>query len=247
MAITPQTTAKEIGEALNNLIDPGLIVPVDSPQVIAILDALDQLAIVDKDRSLSMRALVVHMTGDLPGALAINDKCQGGDPINRLVILSNYSQAQESRELYREHCGPHTGYFTSTISYGIAAGAFHTIARFARDAERMHLDKVEKIGLEKIYMIDDLLSDFGISDEESGQLIETAGSILIEHGLMFLGTGPQIDVIDVPGELRTLHLTYRIATTATKAIEIYLEFIARLMNKGQTIPPGLHISFEGIA
>jgi len=247
MAIKPQTTAQEIQTALNALIEPGRFVPRDSEQVVSLLDSLDQLAKVDEDTAHALRALVIHMTGDFDGALAIDEQRQGNDPINRLVILSNYGRAAEARDLYIKHCGPHGGFFTRTVSYGIACGAFHAIADFARLAQKMHIDKLDQIGLDKILMSDKLLTEFGISDEESGRLMETAGTVLVDHGFMFLGDGPQIDVIDVPGELQTVHVTYRIATTASSAIDIYMDFIARLMDKGQTIPSGMHISFEGIA
>lgn len=247
MAIKPQTTAWEIGESIDNLILPGVLLPENDPRIVEIHDLLDHLAQSDLDKSMQLRALLVHMTGDLARAMAIDDQRQAGDPINRLVILSNYSHCMEAQALYKEHCRPDGGLFTSTVFYAIACGAFHTLANFARRARDLRFDKLESIDWEKFYMVDKLLTEFGISDEDSGKLMATAGAVLIDHGYMFLGESPHFDVIDVPGELRAVHVTYRIAATAASAVNIYLDFIARLMDKGQTIPPGLHISFEGIA
>lgn len=64
---------------------------------------------------------------------------------------------------------------------------------------------------------------------------------------MFLGDGPKVDVFDLPGELRAVHLTYRLATTAADAVGIYMDFIKRLFDTERTIPRGMHISFEGVA
>lgn len=246
MSIQPKTKRSELLVQINNLLLPGKFVDLESPDVSSIMDEIDRLYIADQDSALWARALMLHLAGDMAGALAVLDQCRTCEPMQRLVLLSNYSRCREAQVLYEAHCGPDSGHFTAGVVFGRVAGAFHKLAEFSRRAERMCLSNLDGIRLEEIYMVDQLLTEMGVTDEVSGDLMETAGAVLEEHGLMFRGSGPEIDVFDLPGELRTVHLTYRLSTTGAEAVAIYMDFINRLFNTQRTIPQGMHISFEGI-
>ena len=68
------------------------------------------------------------------------------------------------------------------------------------------MGQLEPADFTEITTIDDLLKEFGVSDSAAGEVMQTAGSVLTDHGLIFLGPGPDFDVLDVPGQLRTVNL-----------------------------------------
>lgn len=97
----------------------------------------------------------------------------------------------------------------------------------------------------EIYMATDLLEEFGVSDAEIASVIDTAGSVIHDNGVMFVGDGPGIDVFDIPGELRAIHYTYNLPVDSEKAVDMYMEFVERMAAKHQTFPLGFHVAFAG--
>lgn len=247
MTIKLQTVAPEIRKVLDPIIDAGVLLPFDGEVMQGIMRTIEQLGRVQRDDSLWLRAQALQMTGDIEGALKSVAECKKFDPLNRIILLLNHGRCSEAQELYIEACAPESGRFSESLLMGIGSGAFHKIAEFGRRAEEIRLKGLESVDLERFYMADKMLTEFGIEDQVAADLMGTAGTVMIEHGLIFLGEGPHVEVIDVPGELRSVHLTYRLAATASRAVEIYLAFIDRLLDSGKTIPNGFHISFEGVA
>lgn len=245
MTIKAQTTSNELLDRIGDVLERGLIVSPAAPEIVALFDEIDKLDNADHAAAVEMRALLLHITGDLNGALAVLDQCQQCDPLSKLVVLSNYSKCAEARKIYAKFCAPSGGFFTLTVHFARAIGAFRLLAEFARQAQQMKLSNLKKINLEEIFMVDHILATFGVSDEITGDLMETAGSVLADHGLMFVGESPEIDVFDIPGEFRAVQVTYHVPAGPKEVSDIYLEFIERLLERDQSIPRGFHISFEG--
>lgn len=247
MPIQPKTSGNDIQDSVNRFLEQGRLLSPDSEEVLAWMTEIQKLEHADPNEAAAVRAMVLHLSGDLTGALSVLDQAEHADPSDRLVMLCNYSKCAEGQKLYQKFCDPTTGNFTRNYHLAYGIGAFHQMATFAREARRIRLAKIEQIELREIFMIDDLLTEFGVSDAAAGEVMETAGSVLTDNGLIFMGPGPAVDVLDVPGQLRTVHLTYRLAVSSSQAVDIYMEFITRLFEREQSIPDGLHISFEGVA
>ena len=207
----------------------------------------EKLEKADPDESLEIRALILHLCGDLDGALVALGQRTHQNKLRDLVLLTNYSKCAAAQEIYTHFCSPRSGHFWSNVHFAWPIGAFHQIASFAREAEKMHLKSTKAVDLEEIYMIDELLNELGVTDSDAAKVMGVAGSVLAAHGLMFMGSGPEVEIIGSHGEKRAVHLTYRLATTATEAVSTYLEFIEQLFHQELDMPPGFHISFGGCA
>lgn len=217
----------------------------DSPTALAFFASIERLEKADHDEALEMRALVLHLCGDIDGAMTALGQREHKDLLRDLCILANYNQCSLGQKLFATACAPTTGDFWRGSRFAFPIGAFRKLAEFAREAERMHLQSQEAASLEEIYMIDEVLSDLGVTDEDAGRVMELAGDVLAQHGVMFLGPRPEIEIINHSGEQRTFHLTYRIAVSATDAVTMYMKFIEQLFYREIDMPHGFHISFGG--
>jgi len=110
----------------------------------------------------------------------------------------------------------------------------------------MNLSNLDSLPMEKIMEIDRLFEEFDISDETTADLLTIAGEAMRNHGVMHLGDKPEVDVFDYPGELRAVHVKYRLPLTAEEAVEVYLDFLDGVCLAEKSIPNGLNISFEGV-
>lgn len=249
MTLKPQTTCNEILEMILASVDEGKFLNHTSQVALDIFSEIDKLDSSDRDKGLELRAVLLHICGDLDSALRALDQRTHKNLTKNLNILTNYSRCAAAQELYAQLGDPRTGMFWVHTEFAQPIGAFRQVASFAREAERMHLVSgnadAASLSLEEIYMIDDVLNELGISDASAGKVMEVAGDVLAEHGFMFLGTGPEVAIINDGGEERAVHLTYRIAASATDAVSMYMKFVERLFYREIDMPDGFHISFGG--
>ena len=217
----------------------------NSPEALALFASVDKLEKANHDESLEIRALILHLCGDLDGALAALNQRESKNLLRDLVLLANYTRCSAAQKIFATCCAPTSGIFWNCSRFAYPIGAFRQLAEFAREAERMHLQSQEAASLEEIYMIDKVLSDLGITDADAGRIMELAGDVLAEHGFMFLGPSPELEIINHGGEQRTVHLTYRIAASATEAVGMYMKFIEQLFYREIDMPHGFHVSFGG--
>ncbi|MBG6223397.1 MULTISPECIES: hypothetical protein [unclassified Janthinobacterium] len=245
MTIKPQTTSNEILADLDAILEKGVMLNSSSPEALALFASIDKLEHADPDESLNLRALVLHLCNDLDSAITVLEQREHKDLLRNMVLLSNYSRCSAAQEIFASYCSPKSGNFWRCIPFAYPIGAFRQVAEFAREAERMQLQSKSAISLEGIYMIDEVLDDLGITDANAGRVMELAGRVLSEHGFMFLGPGPEVEIVNDGGERRAVHLTYRIAASATDAVSIYMKFIEQLFYREIDMPDGFHVSFGG--
>ncbi|OEZ69917.1 hypothetical protein JAB5_40850 [Janthinobacterium sp. HH103] len=249
MTIQPQTTCNEIRELIHTFVDKGKFLDRDSQVALEIFAEIDKLDNSNPDEGLELRAALLHICGDLNGAITALDQRTNKDLSSDLTILANYSRCEAAQALFAK-CGPTTGMFWSNVMYAKPAGAFHMAASFAREAERMHLQSTKSTctsvySLEEIFMIDEVLDELGITDPSAGKIMEVAGRVLEQHGYMFLSAGPEIEIFGDRGEQRTINLTYRVAASSSDAINMYMDFIDGLFQRDLDMPIGFHVSFGG--
>lgn len=245
MTALPQTIATDIQQPLEALIDQGRFVSRDAAEVVNLLDQIDQLAQADRDEALKWKALVLHITGDMDGALDVLMQRSVYDPITHFVILTNYSRCKDAQRIFKKYGAPRESLFSYFAQFAFAIGAFGLAAQFVHEASKMRLTNLETVPLEKIMAANDLLSHFGVTDNQAAEVLEVAGDVLRSHGLMFEGPGPVVDVLDVPGEIRAVHLTYEISAAPSVAASIAFDFIEQIEFRNVSIPSALHISFAG--
>jgi len=245
MTIRPQTTGNQVFEQIVALLEPGKILSADDPRMLAVMHEIDRLANADQDSALQMRALALHLVGDLDGALDSLAKCEIRRPDDDLALIVNYLRCLHAQEVYARKGSPRTGFFTSMAKYGYACGAFRTMASFLREAESMHLSNLSTIPKEQIFAIDRMMNEFGIEDIHTANVLEIAGRVLESNGLMFYGNGPDVEVYDVPDELRAVHLTYHLSVSSQEAVAISMQFVDQLIANDISIPQGLHVMFSG--
>lgn len=249
MTIKPQTTSNEIHRMIIACGNEGRFLDRANKQALDIFAEIDKLDTSDRDRGLELRAILLHVCGDLDGALNALDQRKNKDLIRNLTILSNYCRCEAAQEIYSKISMPRDGRFWSTTVFAHAIGAFRKVASLAREAERMKLInsniEADSLTLEEIFMIDEVITELGISDMQAGRVMETAGRVLEKHGYLFLGLGPEIEIFGEKGESRSLHLTYRLAASSTEAVKIYMDFIEVLYHHDLNMPMGFHVSFGG--
>lgn len=243
MTIKPKTKNNDIQFKIDEISDLGMFVSSHDPRVLDINAEIASLHLVDRQAALRLQALMRHLTGDLDGALSVLDKVDLYDPQLELVLYSNFNRCDRAQAIFAKYCGPRNGNFISTAYFASVNGAFHKAAEFAHEALSMQLTELESLPLEQIFMIDKILTEFGVSDAQVGAILEVAGEVLQEHRLLFVGNGPEVEAFDIPGELRAVHMTYRLAVTASEAVSIYLEFIEKLFHRDMELPKGFHVSF----
>lgn len=245
MTIRPQTTGNQIFEQIVALLEPGKILSADDPRILEVMHEIDRLANADVGSALEMRALALHLVGDLDGALDCFSKSDRYNPDGELALIANYLRCIRAHELYAKNGGPRTGFFTSMAKYGYACGAFRTMASFLREAESMNLSNLSSIPKDQIRAIDSLMDEFEIDDTHTANVLEIAGRVLEANGLMFYGSGPDVEVYDIPDELRAIHLTYHLSVSSQRAVEISMQFVDYLIANDVSIPQGMHVMFSG--
>lgn len=245
MTTNPQTTSNEILAELDSILENGVMLDCNSPEVLDLLASIDRLENADPDEALNLRSLVLHICNDLDGALELLDQREHKDLLQNLILLGNYSRCSSAQKIFADCCSPKSGNFWRSVPFAYPIGAFRQLAEFAREAIRMKLQGKDVTSLEEVFMIDEVLNDLGITDAAAGQVMELAGKVLAEHGYMFIGPRPEVELVDEGGGHRAVHLTYRIAASANDAVSMYMKFIEQLFYREISMPDGFHVSFGG--
>lgn len=240
-----KTKALEISEPLNELIERGKFISPNSPEITALIDQIKLLAHADYDEALKLEALVLHLTGNLAGALKALGEMKVYDEITHFIILTNFSRCREAQLLFARYGAPKDSQFSFYARFAFAIGAFNSAAKFVPLARSMRLTNLDSLPLEKIMAASALLNEFGVTDSKAAEIMEVAGDVLRSRGLMFQGAGPRVDVIDVPGELRTVHLTYEVAAAPSAAASMVFDFIDLIEERRVSLPGAMHVSFAG--
>jgi hypothetical protein len=245
MPLQPQTTGNDIRTRLNNVLMHGILVPKDDPQLAGIENEISQLYKADHDAANGAYALLCQVTGDLDQALSYLSKTKAPDPLDELILLSNYGRCRAAQVLYAKHGSPRGSMFSAMFYCGFVSGSFHMLAQFTREAMGMKLTNLDKVPADKIFDVERLLVAMQLTDEVTAEFMEIAASLLLESGLLFIGNSPEINVLDVPDEVNTIEVNYRIHATPAKAVALYSQFVDRLIGLDRDLPRGLHITFTG--
>lgn len=247
MNLVPQTVANEIFEQITKLMEQHRFASVDSNEVQSILREIDKLGTAQVVEAARARAFLFGLIGDNSAALAhLRDlKMPEFVSTDEIGLMANMARCVDAQSLYSKYAGPSTGKFTSNFQRGLSCGAIRQVASFLRDAKRMSLTNLEGVPMDMIESADKMLKEFEISDAQIGQLMDVVGSVLQDEQMFYIGTSPEIEVIDFPGVLRTTLVTYNLPTSADKAVDLYLDFIDRLGQMSLNIPSGLQINFSG--
>lgn len=247
MPIQPQTTGNDIRSRLNSVLMHGVLVSRDDPRLVGMDDEIDQLYKADPDAANRARALLCQVTGDLLQALGYLRRTTAPDPLDELILISNYGQCTAAQLLYAQHGSPRGSMFSAMFYCGIVSGAFHKLAQFTREAQGMKLTNLDRVPADKIFEIERMLTEMRLTDEVTAKFMEIAATFLSQNGLLFVGNSPEVNIVDVPGEVRTVEINYPISVTPTVAVTLYSQFVDRLISLDLNLPEGLHISFTGVA
>lgn len=221
------------------------IMDADAPDVVTLTRQIDTLAQTDADKAGTLRAALLHLTGDHHGALAQLRQRDVPDRHAELSILVDACQCNEAQDLYAQHGHLDGDTFSYMLKYGYGCGAFRQMANFARSAQHMTFTDHAAVPFDEIFTIERLLSDLNIEDKDTAGILEVAGQVMRDNRLLFLGEKPSVDVFDIPDELKAIHLTYHLPTTPEHAAAIAVDFVERLVDRDIPVPQGLHVTFSG--
>ncbi|WP_041741476.1 hypothetical protein [Collimonas fungivorans] len=247
MNLVPKTILTELDEKIDKLIALHTFVSKDSADFISALREIDKVGIEQAPQATRLRAVLLAIAGENSLALkALRDlhlpefvaSCEIG-------LMANMGLCLEAQPLYAKYSGPNTGNFTKDFELGLSCGAIRQVASFLQNAKKMSLTNLESIPMDIIENAEKMLNEFEISDVQIGQLMDVVGSVLQDEKMFYIGTCPEIEVIDLPGVLRTTLLTYSLPTSSDRAVDLYLDFIDRLGQMSLNIPSGLQINFSG--
>lgn len=247
MPIQPQTTGNNIRDRLNTVLMHAVLVSKDDPQLLGIEDEINQLCKADPDAGNRARALLCQVTGDIDQALRYLRSTTTPDPLDELILVSNYGRCSAAQTLYVMHGSPRGSMFSAMFRCGFVSGAFHTLAQFTREAKAMNLTNFERVPADKIFAVESMLNAWHLTDAITAEFMEIAASLLVRNGLLFVGDSPEINVLDVPDEVRAVEVNYRIHATPAKAVGLYSQFVDRLIDLDRDLPAGFHITFTGTA
>jgi hypothetical protein len=245
-AIRPESLNSNLSDDIFALIDHGVLFPRDDAKVLALSDAIDRLSEAEPDAAARLRGYLLHLSGDLAGALKCFASLDGlAATIDQMCVLANLGRQEDALHLFQELCVPEKGQFSTVVPMGACVGAFRTLASHMERARQMKLTNLEGLPLDELGEAAAIMERAGVRDEDVARALSVAGRTLVDYGFTFVGA-VGFDAVNVPGEASVLRIRLQVATSPNTATALYLEFLDRLDDEGVPMPSHILISFEGV-
>lgn len=247
----PQAVSVEIDdEVLAVLLPLSRYLSPDDPRVIDWMDRLDRALQATRMRWLTFMSMgnVMHITGD-------------ADRMNRFFDRAAAAGAKPHQIAgYRGRMYQNLGYFsrsledlTSVISIrahnlGMGIEVVTGVGGFRLVADLLDQARLAELGLDHVPQIEDIrqiaafASRAPFSDEQYSAVLDVAGELLREQGLLWLDLSPQFsfdDEMDCPG------VRFRVDLTADEAANMTFAFIDRIVHRNLDSVP-LTVGFIGV-
>lgn len=208
----------------------------------------DKLAKADALAAHSVRAQTYALLGDvdqasyyLNAALHLSNDAD----VHSLAcgVLINLGLFSEGQKHYLYGMNPVSGQYARFGEGGLICGAFKQTRLFLSEARKMQLD-LSAFRVDQVEAASRMADLNGLSDEVAGQILDVAGEVLRERHLFWLNPFPDLEIVDVPGELQSIFMTFRVDASSDEAFEMNMRVAELLAERFDSIPWGLHVSFK---
>ncbi|WP_175904157.1 hypothetical protein [Burkholderia seminalis] len=244
MIYQPQTLFVGLSKEMSAAFERGHLIPKGSELAVSFSDRIDKLSEAMATEAAKLRGFLHVMCGDLDGAVAVFANSGLSTSQREFEIFAaqaNLGYASRGLELYSIVGSPNTGSFTKCLPGGITVGAFRTIGRFLTQADTMHLSNMDGVPVEMLRTAERILEKAGTDDEAVARVLDVAGHVVREHGLVHTGS-VQLDAFD---SAHCVKLRFRFAISPDQAAWLYNEFLDRLFDEDVPVPSAFIVSFEG--
>lgn len=136
--------------------------------------------------------------------------------------------------------------FLMLAPFALTCGSINATCHLIELANAMEID-LKDFPVETYRRAQALMDEFGLSDRDLADVLDTAGEVLREHKMFFSGPTANLEVVDehfYPD--RGLYFCFDVGTTAADAAGMYAELAGKLCDKLDPLPEGVHVSFRGI-
>ncbi len=136
--------------------------------------------------------------------------------------------------------------FLALAPFALTCGSINATCHLIELGNAMQTD-LKDFPVETYRRAQALMNEFGLSDRDLAQVLDTAGEVLREHKMFFSGPTANLDVVDEPFYPdRGLYFCFDVGTTAADAASMYAELAGKLCDRFDPLPEGVHVSFRGI-
>ncbi|UVH54695.1 hypothetical protein NWF24_17770 [Variovorax paradoxus] len=220
---------QEIVQVLTPL---GHFLAADDPQIVAWMDALEKALPAGRASAFLRMADVMHLTGNIDQVdrFITRAETNGIDPwlgrSHRAAMYQNlglFSRAQSEARLVFSVQYQNVG---MGLPHAVGNGGFGFARELLEQARvaQIPLDQVDQ--LDEIERIADGTRDLGVPDEAFARVLDIAGDLMRERGLLWLDRAPRFSFDE---EMGCPGIRYRLEVTPEEAAEMDAEFIDRVV------------------
>ena len=219
-------------EATAVLFSLGRYLEADDPRVLHWNDELNKAMPAGRAHAFLVMADVAHMTGDIELVERLITRAetagaQGPAVMSRRQgIYSNLGYASKALKQAKDLVSVRMHNISMSLPTTVCNGGFH----FAR--ELLEQARLAQLPLEHVDQIDEIrriaAGTLGVpfTDEEYASVLDIAGQLLRERGLLWLDRAPRLSFDD---EMGCPGVRYRLEVTPEEAVEMDFLFIDRLI------------------
>lgn len=248
-APVPETIFSEIMQLLDPpLMRGGVFLSSNHELITELMDRCERLAKVDACHASILKAQVRVLAGDLEGMrywIRNAERIGARDAaLHTLVIcLANLGHVSEAAADYPKLMNVATGQVNDRLHLGLATGSPAEVVSAAESLERAGGTVINAELVMSAKRAAAAMAHRGATQQQLQQMMTVAGSVLREHGLIWLNPHPDFST---PGafEPRDLSVSYRLRVSPNQAAEMTWELAERLASM-DLMPEGITVGFIG--
>ena len=242
----PKTITNQINDELKAIVTAGFIVK-------KLTRDADKLIQADAFNGYLLKALVVHLTGELKETIyniEAAEKIAAYSPEIAEVktqALSDLGHYDEAIKIYTLHSSARDGHTLEYIyNAGIHIGAYRaTLNRMmeATDVMKLNNNEIHTNRIAVLKTVAATLDSTGTSDADVAAMLDCAGSILRRHSLFQKNP-------DYPFKLSNgksmVHMRINVPAPLQQVSEMNLQLAQLVAEKMNNIPNGFHVTFKWV-
>lgn len=163
--------------------------------------------------------------------------------LNKSACLINLGFFTEAQRIFDRLAKPELGFFTHAWNQGYVCGAFASMERHLQKAQVMGLD-LQGLDTKTAARAARVLDKAGVADSDIGSVLDTAGALLREQRLFYIGEVPSIRVFDGPDENWFVEMSYDVGISPSEAHALYKKFVDQIVHRDSKASFVLSVSFR---
>lgn len=242
------TIATELYGDLQPFFDRGTFRSPNDFTIVRYLREVDRLPAAQQIDAWCLRSYIAQICGDLDLALAHAERAEvlpDGQKFGlfaKACAYSNLGYFSSSAPLARDLVHPNLGEFSGYFPLLISSGLFATASSYFEDLPRMGIEQPRDFS--KTYgEAAEMLARAGVSENEVTRLLDVAGLVMRNRGLMAAGEQPEVSVHPLGGQ-RIVHVVYMLNVSAKETAAANWELAGLMAERDDPAIDCVHVSFE---